>query len=558
MLILSFAIGCMSQQEVPHGTLVVSKEQQSKWVRNFNPVNPANSARWPTREGIYEPLMIYNAMLGEYIPWLGTSHRWNEQTTQLTITIREDVKWSDGEPFTAEDVKFTFDYLVTHPELDSGGLRTTPDCQTTCLAKKATDCEEKCSGLSDIALIDAQTVVFTFNKPSYTGLEKIAHLPIIPKHIWKDVNDPMHFANESPVGTGPFTEIIRFESQVWELGRNPHSWVKPQVKAIRFPSFTGNEQATLALLQGEIDWAGNFVPVIDRIYVSKDPEHHKYWYPNVEASVLLYPNNTMPPFDQPTARKALSMAINRQQIVEIAMHNYTAVADETGLSPSFKKWYNPDVDKEKGWTNFNPQRAGEIFDQLGYSKNRDGKRLKPDGKPFTLTIGVVSGWSDWVRAANVIESNLADIGIDARIEARDFGLWFNQLQTGKFELSIGWSNIGTTPIPFYEGMMSAKFAKPIGENTPTNWHRHANEQVEKLVKAFDKTNNEAKQIQIVQQMQLLFAKEAPALPLFLNPSWGQCNTTRFTGFPSAENPYARLSPNHSPESLLILSNLKPR
>ena len=120
--------------------------------------------------------------------------------------------------------------------------------------------------LIDVSVIDSHQLMFRFSKPSFSGLEKIAHHPIIAQHIWQSIEDPIRFENPTPVGTGPFTEVKRFEGQVWELERNPYSWTKPKVQALRFPAFSSNEQATLALLNDEVDWAANFIPVVGQLY----------------------------------------------------------------------------------------------------------------------------------------------------------------------------------------------------------------------------------------------------------------------------------------------------
>ena len=121
----------------------------------------------------------------------------------------------------------------------------------------------------------------------------------------------MKFTDPNPIGTGPFTEITLFTNQVWELGKNPNYWQKgkPKIEKLRFPAFLSNEQATLALIKGEVDWSGNFIPAIDRIFVSKDPAHNSYWFPKSGGSIFLYLNTTKAPFDNIDFRKAVSMAI---------------------------------------------------------------------------------------------------------------------------------------------------------------------------------------------------------------------------------------------------------
>src|ERR1700761_798208 len=120
-LALVLAASCSAPPPPERDVLTVSVEQTSAWVRNFNPLL-VGSARWPTRGGIYEPLAIWNAVTGVWTPWLATAWAWSPDHLKLTIETRRDVRWSDGAPFGAADVAFSFALLSQHRALDSAGL----------------------------------------------------------------------------------------------------------------------------------------------------------------------------------------------------------------------------------------------------------------------------------------------------------------------------------------------------------------------------------------------------------------------------------------------------
>ena len=198
--------------------------RQATWTRNFNPLLP--NALFPAAGGIYEPLLVYNRVKATYVPWLATSYAWTADNARLAFAIRAGVKWSDGQPFTARDVAFTFDVLRRHPPLDS---------------RRVWDF------LSDVKATSDAIVVMTFRRAYTPGLVLVGHQAIVPEHIFKDV-DVTAFANENPVATGPFTVVTRFEPGVYELGRNQAYWQpgKPAVAGLRFPALANNEQALRA------------------------------------------------------------------------------------------------------------------------------------------------------------------------------------------------------------------------------------------------------------------------------------------------------------------------
>lgn len=535
------AAGCAARPAPAPGVLSVSVEQASAWVRNFNPFL-VGTARWPTRGGIYEPLLIWNAVTGAWVPWLATAWRWSDDSRRLTLTLRDGVRWSDGAPFSADDVAFTFELLHRHRALDSSGIW---------------------DFLAGVRAVDARTVELTLARPFVPGLVELAQQPIVPAHVWRAVADPVAFTNPDPVGTGPFTEVRVFRNQVWELGRNPRYWQpgKPAVAALRMVAYPSNDQADLALVEDEIDWAGNFVPAIERTFVARDRRHHGYWYPTLGSTVFLYPNTRRPPLDDVRVRRAISMAIDRRRVVDIGLYGYAHPVDGTGLSDAYAGWRDPAVAADP-WVTHDPGRAAALLDAAGWTRGPDGVRRK-DGARLALTLEVVSGWSDWVRAAQVIARDLGAVGIAVALRAYDWSAWFQRLQAGTFDLSIAcpalaFSFEAPTPYFAYRWILSSAAARPPGELLPTNWNRFGDAQADALLAAFEATADVARQHALMRAIEARFAATAPAIPLFASPLWGVFNTRRFVGFPSAAEPYAELSPNSAPANLLVLTRLRPR
>ena len=543
VLLLAFTgLACgRDRPPAPHGVLVVSQEQQASWSRNFNPLTTATAARWPTLAGVYEPLLVFNSVRSEYVPWLAIANQCRAGNLTLRMTTRDSVLWSDGRPFTARDVAFTFGLLKRFPALDRRGVW---------------------GFLSGVRALDDRTVEFRFQREFIPGFDELAAQQIVPEHVWSKVADPVAFPNENPVATGPFTEVRVFRNQVYELGRNPRYWQHglPRVEVLRFPAYPSNDRANLALVFDEVDWAGNFIPAIDRVYVGREPKFHRYWFPLTGSSIFLYPNTTHAPFDDARVRKAFSMAIDRELLVDVALYRYSRPADATGLSDAYAAWRSSAVAARGDWVRHEVARANALLDSAGCRRGADGVRRAPDGTPLRYDILTVSGWSDWVRAAQVIARGLGAVGVEASVKTYDFSAWFQRVQEGRFDLSLGWSFEGPTPYLFYRWLMSSATVKPVGEASMGNWQRYGSPAADRALAAFEHEADPARQKVLAEELQRIFVEEAPAIPLYPNPSWAEYSTRRFEGFPSREDPFADPSPNKFDrgECLLVLTSLTPR
>jgi len=540
MIGLLALLACADPPRPPEpGVLTVLQEQQSAWVRNFNPLLSTGGARWPAAAGIYEPLAIYNRMRGEWVPWLATQWSWEVPAQVLRLELRSGVEWSDGAAFTAEDVVYTFELLAAQPALDAAGLW---------------------AFIEVVEQVGPREVRVRFQRPYSPGFALVAGQPIVPRHVWSKVADPVAFANPDPVGTGPFTEVRRFDPQVWELGRNERWWGgAPAVEVLRFPAVGSNDQALLALVQGEVDWAGSFVPAVERTYASHDPEHRRWWFPAVSDTVFLYPQTTRKGLDDPRVRRALSLAVDRERLVKVALHDYATPAGPTALSDGYASWRRADLGGVgEGWVRHDPAAAAALLDEAGYSLGEDGRRRGPDGTPLELPLIGPAGWSDWVRAAQVIGRDLDALGVRAPVQGLDFPTWFDRVSRGDFALTLGWSVSGPTPYPFYRALMGTGTVRPVGEPAPVNWHRYGDARADALLAEWEATDDPQEQRRLSDALQGLFVEEAPAIPLFPTPSWGEADTSRFTGFPDPADPYAVLSPNAVPDALLVLTRLRPR
>ncbi|MFI5184033.1 MAG: ABC transporter substrate-binding protein [Vicinamibacteria bacterium] len=527
-------------QAKPPAARVLTASQgprQGAWKRSFNPFRGDGDSRWPAPAGVYEPLLVFNRATGDYVPWLATAYEWSGKNLKLRFTLRPGVQWSDGTPFSARDVAFTFDLLHRVPGLDR---------------------ESVWAFLTSVSAVDPGTVEFTLRRPFIPGLASIAQEPIVAEHKWRDVARPAEFDDPSPVGTGPFTEVKRFEPTVYELGRNPKYWQagKPGVDLLRVPLYRSNEEVLRALQAGELDWASLFLPDIEKSWVTSDAARHQYWYPDFGPTALLYLNTQQKPFDDANVRKALSMALDRPRIMREALSDYAPPADATGLADSQKRWKDPTVTASGRWTVRDVAQANRLLDAAGLARGADQVRGGPAG-PMRYEILVVQGWSDWMAAAEIMRQNLAEVGVAASVKAADYNAWDDALRRGRFTLGMGFGARGPTPYQFYRGLMDATLVRPVGTRAEANFGRFVSDEAAKLLRQFESTSDEKEQVAVGLAIQRVFIDSAPSLPLYASPLWGVFNTTRLAGFPSRFRPFASAAPGGA-DSLPVLIEVKPR
>lgn len=519
--------------------------QVPAWVENYNPFNVAT--RLPSvLDFIYEPLVIFNAMQGGAATYrLATAHSYSDDLKTLTFTLRDGVTWSDGQPFTAKDVTFTFNMVLANPALDFRAIKDIIDT---------------------VEAPDERTVVFHLKRPNSLAADDIVRVPIVAQHIWSKVENPVTFTNTAPVGTGPLTEIRRFTEQEYIQCRNPNYWDAQtlRVDCMRFPQIANNDQAMAAAARGDLDWMGSFIPDIENTYVSKGPEHHKYWLPpgsyvffnlNLDAS----DEGNKAAFNDVNFRRAVSMSFDREAMVDIAGYGYPTVNSyPSGLGRAYHSWNNPEADAQFGkFMQYDVEEAKALLAEAGYrDANGDGFVDTPGGKPVKFDIIVPNGWTDWVNSVQIAVEGLNAIGIDASISTPESAVWTEQLINGSYQAAINASTVGTTPYSHFDNVLHSRNnhgSSRFGAG------RYDNPKIDDLLEAFYRTTDPQQQKQIINDIQMIAGAEMPVIPVFNNPMWFQYNTSRFTGFWNADNPVGNpvVHDTNAPERLLHLLSLRP-
>ena len=385
-----------SSKAAPSGVLTIDNESGGTWTCDFNPFNLSYISY--SLGNVYEPLVFVNTLQNAKVsPWLATSWAWSNGNKTLTFTIRNGVKFSNGDPMTAADVVYTFNLLKAHKTLDINSVW---------------------SVLSSVTQQGSDQVVMTFNTAAVPYFYYIGdQVGIVDQKVSSKVANPVTYPDKNPVGTGAF--LVSSSSctpQNIKYTANPHYWQPglPKVGTVNYPAFLTNDTANTYLANGQAQWGSQFIPNIQTFYLSKNPNYH-YWFPPV-ANVSIFINLTNPILKNVAVRQAMAYAIDRQRASLIGEYGYEPASNQAGIvTPTFSTWL--DVAQAAAYGNnyaYNPQKAISVLEQAGFKRGSNGIFQTPSGQPLSFTILDNGGFSDWVAAVNVIQQDLKAVGIQVK------------------------------------------------------------------------------------------------------------------------------------------------
>lgn len=524
--------------------LTIIPNHNATLTRNFNPYLP--SRLHTARDFIYEQLVIFNELKGNIPQYrLATDYYFSDDLKRITFEIRDGVKWSDGKNFSAKDIAFTFDNLKTHPALDDRGVNNL---------------------IEKVEVKDNNKVIFHLSEINTNAAYEISLIPVVPKHIWEKIPDPTTFTNLNPVGTGPFTEIPRFTPSLFLQCRNPYYWDNEElnVDCLRVPQFNHNDQVLASLIDSQIDWAGSFVPDIDSTFISAS-KNHGYWYTPAGTQSFVFNFKNTDPVKQEALnnvdfRRAFSMALDRQSIIDIAYYANGTINDfASGLGYAFEAWSNPKThNKYRPYMSFNIDSAKALLKKSGFIDiDGDGFVETPSGKELTLDIQSPGGWTDFNNVVMLAAEQLANAGIRVKPRTPDFAVYNHSMLKAGYDIAFTNYFHGATPHKYWSSGYHSKLQK--GESVPRFAMHFWNDQnLDKLLDDFYKTDKREKQIKIAHEIQGLIAENQVTVPIISGSNFYQYNNKRFTGWWNEKNPKGRPMPwEGTPERLLHVLDLKP-
>jgi len=411
-----------------------------------------------------------------YIPALAQKWEYIEGENAYYFELNEKAKWHDGQKFTARDVAFTFDYTREHPYV---WVDTTK--------------------IDRVEIIDDYKVKIYLKEKYAPFLNNVAGtLPIMPEHIWKQVEKPEEFKGpEAVIGTGPYKLVDYNKEQgtyLYEANRDYHLG-SPRVEKLKFVK-VGSEMAAAALERREVNFA-QIPPELKDEVANKGLSVIKTQY---DWALKLLFNHQKEPFSAKEFRQALAYAIDREQLVKTTKRGY-ALAGKPGLLSPDSEWYNPNVRRY----DYNPEKVKEILNGLGYEL-KNGYFVK-NGQELTAELLLSP---DYERDGQFIKQQLEKAGIKVNLKSLEAKTLDSMVQDWKFDLALsGHGGLGgdaeiLNKVTIGKGVTSIRYTE--------------NKALTGLLKEQVAFMNPDERKAKVEKIQEIYAEELPCLTMYY-PDW---------------------------------------
>ncbi len=536
-------------QDVPREeTLIFDFDRTVTDPENYNPFTPAGNTNRGNgaHQAMWEPLFILNYETGEIDPWLGTAMESNESLDVWTLSIREGVAWSDGEAFNAEDVVFTIEMLLG---------------DETATLSNAADMQQ---WVESVEAVDDLTVQFNLTGPNprfqvdFFAVRVVNSILIMPEHIWAG-EDPLtytFFDAEAglPIGTGPYTltssDSTRF---VWD--RNDDWWGVaagfedlPAPSRLIWESVATEDSRVQLISNDEIDVANSVSLVAFEIIQANNPNVIA-WENDLPYSWAdpcprqLDINTTIAPWDNANMREALSLIVDREEIVEFAYEGTTQPSSTMFVQyGSMSPFIDAVVEAGYGETpTADVEAAQALIEGEGWTLN--GDFYEKDGETLTLNVLVNNASTEYTNTVDVLVEQFVDAGIDAAARPVDNStFWGAAAPTGDYEVAYGWLSCSSVNEPWASmNRYTTNFLAPVGEPAPgiNNTGRWDSEAAEAYTAVVEEIGTlplgDPAIVDLVVEAYSYIDAETPIIPLVQATKLLPYSTTFWTNWPTAEN-----------------------
>lgn len=446
--------------------------------------------------------LMYDTLLwhdknNKVIPWLAQDYEFSPDGLTLDLTLRDGVKWHDGRPLTADDVKFTYDYIQ---EFNHG--RFTPEVKGI---------------LDSVTVVSPNKVTMKLLQPSASfATAPLADVTILPKHVWENIREPYPSAKAEQglaVGSGPYKMTSYDPDKQYRLVANPDYFMgKPAVDEIILPIIPDANAQILALRGGEVDAvAPNLPPELVK-ELSSAPGLKVATGPDYTTSAITM-NSAREPFSQTKFRQAVGFAIDVDELVRTVLAGFA--------TPGSPGWVHPESPfYKKGLRHeFSHAKANGLLDELGYSsRDSNGTRQSPAGRKLEFEILANSGNPIEVRTAEVVGSMLGRVGIKASVvalagsaKAARTGGFGGQNPDRDFDFNMSGA---TAPVQDDPDRLRTIF-ETWNPTTPNlNSGKWSNPQFDSALRTQSRELDRTKRQPFIDQMQDILATERPAVVLY--------------------------------------------
>lgn len=443
---------------------------------------------------IYDTLLVLRPTSGkqELLPWLASGFQRAPDGLTYTFELRDNVRWHDGRPLTADDVVFTFRYYAEQgPKLPPGVVIRPHD-------------------VAEVAATGPRTVQFRLDRPIVTFARSVAgQIPIIPRHVWSSITDAGAVVDPSLlVGSGPYRlESYNRAQETYDFVANDTFFLgRPFVRRVEYRPV---DDPLVAMRKGAIDagavaTTGAGTEVV--LTFSRDPALGMV-EGNLEFPSVLYWNLSRGGvLSDVRFRRACALAIDRTDLVERLLGGRGAPGNPGFLPPDHP--YHVDVEQYP----HDPGAANRLLDQAGYRRSgRRGVRLGPDGKPLSFQVLALAPLSDLFH---ILETWLEEIGVHVEPDPVDFPSALRTMAQGRYDMAlIFYGNVSADPD--YMRVVGSSRAPDRGFMAPTGY---SDAEFDELADRQLVTIDEVQRQRLIARMQRILARDIPFLHLYYTRS----------------------------------------